>query len=334
MNIMTNGPDSRDPSDEAIGRMIQDAGAREELPQADLDRIREVARATWQAKVRSRRRNRALGLALAATLAVAVIGVLLWPRSQVAPAPVPAVAVFELVKDDVVFSRADEGSQAVAVEGMEIREGDDIVTREGLASLRVGGVTSLRVASLTRIRILGASRVELMTGAVYVDTAKQGRLEVVTPYGEARDIGTQFMVQVDAVAETMRVAVREGEVSVRHDGEAHDVVDGSALTITADGTATREEISSWSGPWSWVLDAAPPFDVEGRLLSEYLRWVSRESGLEIRYEDSWVERLAGETTLHGSTGDLPPDEAALVVLPGAGLEGEIVDGALEVRRAR
>ncbi len=79
-----------------------------------------------------------------------------------------------------------------------------------------------------------------------------------------------------------------------------------------------------------MLDRAPGFDIEGRTLGEFLRWIGRETGWKIDLSAAAVERSVGDIVLHGSTAGLRPDRAAFVVLAGADLTGESVDGTLRV----
>jgi hypothetical protein len=77
---------------------------------------------------------------------------------------------------------------------------------------------------------------------------------------------------------------------------------------------------------------APALEIEGRSAVVFLRWVSRETGLVLRFGDEEVERFAAATTLHGTIEGLSPADAAGIVLPGCGLEHRVVDGTLVVER--
>ena len=97
---------------------------------------------------------------------------------------------------------------------------------------------------------------------------------------------------------------------------------------------TRQPVAGHGEAWSWVLAAAPPFEIEGMTLDAFLDWAARENGWTVRYVDPGLEAVAGTTVLHGSIGHLTPAEAPGVVLPGAGLEHRVVDGVLEVKTPR
>jgi hypothetical protein len=94
----------------------------------------------------------------------------------------------------------------------------------------------------------------------------------------------------------------------------------------------RREAPGHGPAWEWVAAAGPPFDIEGRSVADLLGWVSRETGWRVLYEDPGLAAAAEGMVLHGSMGDLRPEQAPFELLPGAGLEGELRGGVLLVRR--
>ncbi len=133
----------------------------------------------------------------------------------------------------------------------------------------------------------------------------------------------------------MRVRVREGMVLIEQgegsQGESsHSATSGTKLTLHRDGSVLRRRVPVHGPEWRWILDTAPHFDIEGRTLREFLDWVARETGWQLRFADQTMETSAETITLHGAFGDLTPDQASDVVLPGAGLRGQVVDGTLIV----
>ena len=85
-------------------------------------------------------------------------------------------------------------------------------------------------------------------------------------------------------------------------------------------------------PWLWILEAAPPIEIEGRSLASYLEWVARETGWRIRYADRDLERSAETILLHGTIEGLRPDESLGVILEGSGLYHLTEDGAVLIVR--
>jgi hypothetical protein len=114
--------------------------------------------------------------------------------------------------------------------------------------------------------------------------------------------------------------------------ERHDVSAGRQLVREVGG---RVEISSCacSGEsWFWVGETTPAFQLEGGTVRDYLRWFSRESGIEVVFEPDGLEPRVGDVRLHGRLPSMNPVATPQVVLPSCGLEGELRDGVLVVRR--
>lgn len=187
---------------------------------------------------------------------------------------------------------------------------------------------SIRLDAGSRVRLVSESEIRLERGAVYVDSQGEGTVAVHTPLGTVTEIGTRFEVRL--LGSTVRVRVREGAVlAVSHRADA-----GTELTLRADGSVTRHRIAAWGPEWSWVLKAAPPLRIEGLTLKEVLSQIVRETGWTIRYEDPALRESAGEIVVHGDVSHLAPDQALEAVLPGAGLDHEVVDGVLILRAPR
>ena len=91
----------------------------------------------------------------------------------------------------------------------------------GRVALALAGGGSLRLDAETEVMLDAPGRLYVRHGTIYVDSgARPGatRLQIVTPAGTARDIGTQFELQVAGSA--MRLRVREGSVSIDRGGQS------------------------------------------------------------------------------------------------------------------
>lgn len=306
--------------EDAVRRLIEEAGPRPAIPPEDLGAISAAARSAWQAKVR-RRRSRPLAAvlpAMAAMLAVAA-GLAWWwgSRQEAPPSPPPIVARVEAAAGPVQRKP-----------GEAIPLGETLRTGAGRVSLRLSGGAAVRVDTETLLRFASATVLELERGGVYVDTGTGSAVEVRTPVGTARDVGTQFSIRV--VGSEMAVRVRDGAVLTEQRGRAWRTEPGQELVLRQDGTSEQRAVARHGAGWDWILAASPGFAIEGRSLGEFLDWVSRETGWRIVLDEG-VPDSAAETVLHGGLGELRPDEAPFAVLPGAGLEGELEDGTLTVR---
>ncbi|HUP43256.1 MAG TPA: FecR domain-containing protein [Thermoanaerobaculia bacterium] len=332
--------------DREMRELLERAGPRPEIPEADLEAIVTSARAEWQARWESepRReawwRSRGAAAGLAAALALAVGLGWWWQGLRGGGAPA-VVAQVEVVSGPVRLAAGGGEGRPLAA-GEPVPAGAVVATggateREGRVSLRLATGTTVRLDSASRLRLASASILELERGAVYLDTGTAERpgapLEVRTALGTARDLGTQFSVRlVGADARALGVRVREGRVEVVRRGRTYVAGAGDELVLRREGPLERRRVPGYGPAWEWAMDAAPGFDLEGRTLRELLDWVSRETGWRILYEDPELSAAAEEIVLHGSLGDLDPDQAPFAVLPGAGLEGELRQGVLVVRR--
>lgn len=337
--------------EESVRLLLERAGPRPPLSQGDLDSIRSALSSAWQFEVR--RRARAvprrpvwpLAAALAAALALAA-GLAWWwvsRASHVGGTP-PTVAWVEEVKGHVRLvepvsrrPKLVEGDPIPLGAVLESGGGDE----EGKASLRLPHGANVRLRAGTRLRLASASSLELERGGLYVDTESgpgwprsDQTIEVRTAVGTARDIGTQFSVRlVDSGSQAMVVRVREGAILTEQQGRTYLTRAGQELVLSGDGTS-ESRAAAGSGPeWSWLLEVTPGFEIEGRRLGDFLAWVGRETGWRIVLEEG-VESGASEIVLHGSIGELRPDQAPFAVLPGAGLEGKLEGETLVIRRRR
>jgi ferric-dicitrate binding protein FerR (iron transport regulator) len=304
-----------------LWRLLESAGARPEPPAEDLARIKEAFRAEWREHVRRREsRGRLRLLALAAAVVIAV-GAAWWLwRVEAGPA-----ARVESVTGIV-------GISGLAV-GQEILAGTELETASGRAALRLVGGPSLRLDTGTRVRLVSAAEVRLDRGAVYLDSIPGARqVSVHTPLGVVTDVGTQFEVRLLGEESALRVRVREGEVRIKGGEASLSAAAGSEVTLRESGSVERRRVALHGPDWSWVLEAAPPLEIEGLSLQELLARVARETGWTVEYEDPDLAASAGSIRVHGSVGGLAPDQALEVVLPGAGLRHRIVDGRLLISR--
>jgi ferric-dicitrate binding protein FerR (iron transport regulator) len=337
------------PENDSVGRLLRTAGPRPTASPEALAAARHVAHAAWRQKVTShaeaqRRRWNRFAYAAAAVLVLGVgvatflrLGSL--PGTPAAAATVAEVeALFGAVELTGEVTGEVTGGTAPA-SGAELAAGTELTTGDrSRAALRLAGGQTVRVDAGTEIRLAAADRLELRRGAVYLDSAGApagASVAVETRYGVARDVGTRFEVRV--VDDAVRVLVREGEVAVRPsatrtDADVQTADAGTALTVHADGTVEARPVNAWGDPWRWLLDAAPPFELEGKTLAEFLDWVTRETGWHLRYADPDLEREAATIVVHGSIEGLRPDQTPTVVLPSSGLEHHLEDGTLFIER--
>jgi len=327
MNDKMTPNDQSERDDETLARLLQLAGRSEPIDSEIEDRVYRAVRQEWLASSsqpdsarvytnvrrewnktparRSRVRRWVVPLAMAASVILA-ISVVLQPTPPVeTPVPVGMVA-------RNVASKADQNSV-----GTEIYIGDTLATgADGGLSITLANAESVRLDEGTTLVVMAANRFELVEGRVYADTGnlmyRDKGLIIDTPLGAVTDVGTQFSVDLDD--RLLDVAVREGRVDVIDAGQEFVAVAGERMRIKPGQGATFEELAAHDQYWDWVSALAPSYDIENRSLLDFLRWASRETGLELVFVDNDLRMAAMRTDLHGSIENFEPDEAISAVL--------------------
>ncbi|HEX2445906.1 MAG TPA: FecR family protein [Vicinamibacterales bacterium] len=315
-------------------RLLRLAGQPTVPADERLVRVRTRVHAHWDAGVRRRlaRRRAALWTGMLAAAAVLVMIVSRIDDGS-APTPAPAAAAWvAMISGPPGDTRRVESSGRVlplAVDGA-LHDGDTIETgAAGRVAMRFADGTSMRLDSSSRGRLAGMRAVDLSSGAVYVDTGGAAGLEIRTPFGIARDIGTQFEVRL--VAARVRLRVRTGAVEL---SDRRRTVTGHAGTeILFSATEAESRPFAPFGPeWQWTAEVAAPIDIEGLPLSTYLERLAREQGWSVQYADSSLARDARGIILHGSVAGLAPADALDVAIGTSGLRYLLENGRLVVTR--
>ena len=118
-------------------------------------------------------------------------------------------------------------------------------------------------------------------------------LRIETPAGAVRHVGTQFQVQRDRRHD--RVRVREGRVLLtRAAGAPTDIAAGDELRVSGASIEWRRGLPSFGADWEWPAGIAPALEIENRPLAEFLAWMAREHGWQVRYADETLQQRAIE----------------------------------------
>jgi ferric-dicitrate binding protein FerR (iron transport regulator) len=200
--------------------------------------------------------------------------------------------------------------------GSTLVTGDTLATRTGQVALRLASGGSLRIGPRSEIVLTSANAAELVSGALYFDSEsrRQGaEFSVTTPFGTVRDVGTQFVVRLDGEQPGLDVGVRNGRVTLTTENSSDTAAAGERLVTTPDASAIRRHVMpKFGGAWDWAEQLAPPFDIDGRTVGEFLSWFARQTGRDVVFGSAAAEGLAKER-LHGSI-DLEPLQKLEAVL--------------------
>lgn len=324
-------------SDE-VASLLRLAGPREAVPADRERRVKAAVHAAWRhhGRARARRKLMAWSASAVAAAALLLVGVRVVQHEDPGTPVLPAVlATVEVTGGPAPLMTSGLGVAPVPLQrGDRIREGDGVdTTGGGPAALRMAGGASVRIDRGTRLRLLSDITMALDQGTIYVDSGKPagGRpLEVRTPLGVARDVGTRFEVRVSGSG--LRVRVRDGLVRLAPSSrQSHDAGPGVELTLDAEGHVGRRMVPVYGPDWAWAAALARPFDLEGQSVHSFVTWIAEENGWQVRFADAPVERKAQTTTVHGSIQGLTPGEALSAVLPTSGLRHHLDNGVLEIR---
>jgi ferric-dicitrate binding protein FerR (iron transport regulator) len=252
-----------------IATLLRVAGPRPKVNPEVTARVRAAVAQEWRAAIR---RRRIVRFGVAAAIAATVGAVLLvrpTPETTKVVAPAPIVA---------------------RVGAETYRAGAEIALPENTtASIEWNGAT-LRIAGGTRLRFDAVDAATLHHGAVYyADDASGAGVTLHTPFGDVRDVGTRFEVQVrdDAV----RVRVRDGAVLLRA-----TIARAGAEVIATRTSIAERKIATSGAEWAWIENAAPPIVLEGKSLEQVLRLIAIEKGLTLDWNGS-DQRLRGDVPL-------------------------------------
>jgi ferric-dicitrate binding protein FerR (iron transport regulator) len=282
-----------------LRRLFAHVKPRPQPPAADTEEIRQAVLGEWEAVTGRRNFVRRTGFAAAAA---AVLAAVLYVGLGLEPgAPATVVARVERAQGT---ARTATGTRLDI--GSGLTPGTEIVTDDGQAALRLSAGGSLRGAARSRVVLASEQEAELVAGALYFDSeGERGeQFAVITPLGRIRDVGTQFFVRLGETEQRLDIGVRDGSVVLSRDGSIEAARVGERLIATNRAAVRREAIATFGTEWEWAERLAPPFDIDGRTVDEFLAWFAAQTGRSVVYADAAAEREAREV-LTGSI-DLEP----------------------------
>jgi ferric-dicitrate binding protein FerR (iron transport regulator) len=317
-------PEPPEISEEKIAGLLRLTGRRPPVPAERTHRVKAAVRARWLAEVGERSRRRTFRTVAALATAAALVVLVGWGRRLL---EVPPAAVTVGRVDAVSGPASIRTISGRAAPPADLRRGDEVASGSALETgaggrlaFRLSSGGSLRLDVDSRVEVLSDRTLALTSGAVYVDSGRPDApddatarsIEIRTPAGNIREIGTQFEVRMIDAA--LRVRVREGLVSVDRPGGGLQVPSGRELRVEGNGSTSSREVLVHGEEWSWIAAITPMMEIEGRSLREFLDWMARERGLALRFGDGGVAAAVPTIRLNGSIAGMTLDQALESVL--------------------
>lgn len=309
-----------DNAERALRELFAHAKPRLEPPPDDAEQVRRAVYAEWDAVTGRRQLYKRAAFAAAASVLLATA---IWVGGALNPGAPPVVARVERMQGGV-----ETNATAAPAIGATLLAGTRVSTGMGQVALRLVSGGSLRLAPGSSLVLTGTDAAELSAGVVYFDSESRragAEFAITTEMGTVRDVGTQFLVRLDGEQSRLDVGVREGRVVLMTNAES-DTADVGERLIAVEGTAAirREPIATFGSEWEWAEALAPPFDTNGRSISDFLAWFSAQTGRTIVFADVAAERLAQER-ITGSIGVEEPVRKLSLVLATTDLKATIED---------
>lgn len=330
-SVPPNSPGPESATDK-LAQLVAKAGPRTTPPAVLETEVRAAVHAEWLHLTQARKvRQQRRWLSAAAVLLVAVgTSWLALNRMNDTVSDSPAMAIASVTQVHGTAMLND----AALTSGKVIRSGEVLLTQAdgGLRVALTNGI-SVRIDRNTQLRWLDSDELQLQQGAVYVDSHDNAAaLTIHTEHGNVTHLGTRYLV--DADAQHLRVAVREGKVAI-HTGTTELRLDSlQQVQLNGDGLVQRSDLSMNDALWQWADTLAQPFALENRSIAEFLQWVSRETGYELRYKSKEVQQAAALTLLHGGPTTQAPLQALQTVLAATDFQVNMQGGQLFIEQAR
>jgi ferric-dicitrate binding protein FerR (iron transport regulator) len=279
-------------TEQSVAKLLKLSGERDTPSAARTAQARIAALESWQRMLEQNKKQvwRRKWLRVSFALAAGMACLLLLPYYLSAPVKTTAAHVVAL-----------EGKVSVAM-GAEIHTGQQLVTDAGRVALSLGDSLSLRLDQHTTLRVDDVDHVTLLQGRVYVDSgglSTNPSLTIATPAGDVQHLGTQFQVYVQG--DITRVRVREGHVRLSsRNFIVQPIASGEELNIVGSQVTLQRGLPTYGSDWEWASIISPALDIENRPLAEFLAWMAREHGWQLRYTSESVQQRTHEIRLHGS----------------------------------
>lgn len=304
-------------SEEQIEQLLGRIGDIPQPPGDMRERVKSQVESAWRDNVQEQQQKwQNYGLfAAAATITLAItVGWLMTSE----PLPQPVIASLDSPLESVMTSTDGDRWQASA--NLDMQQGAYVRAMD-TASLSLTNTLNIRMKPESVVYLSSTDEVRLISGEIYLDSYEKPKDEsfrVVTNFGIAEDIGTQFSVATSAAG--WQIQVREGLVQVKDDATQVQLTESDRLNITATNRVSQSTLPAHHESWQWVENSRPVYDIEGESVDEYLQWVARETGRDLQYMSNVARESAKTTLLHGSITGMTASKSVQTVLPATNFE--------------
>ena len=97
---------------------------------------------------------------------------------------------------------------------------------------------------------------------------------------------------------------------------------GEQIKFVGRSLPTRLSIKGYGEDWAWIGDTSPPIDATDKSIYDFLQWVHRETGLEVKFSGDRSEQHARSERLRGRV-ELGPRKALQLRMRTTNLDYEI-----------
>lgn len=303
--------------DEKIADLLSKANVR---PVPHDDRKEEMyleLHSEWLASNLERKTKRRYVMSgLAASIIAAVVLVLQGGFDSVLPVIEPDAVLVRSIGSGTTVNGHPIGDAIPVNAPLRFQSGDTITTGSDAAvAINWNSLGSLRVSSSSSLTLVSNDRIQLLAGEIYYDSLPGGDagstpIVVDTRIGQIHHVGTQFLTNVDDSG--VRISVREGRITFGSASNNIVVRAGESAHIDSSLSATFFTVAPVDGPWTWVSMIAPELDTDGLSTYEIIQWLSRETGLAIKYENDLAKEYASSGGIRG-IGEIEPTEALTII---------------------
>lgn len=199
-----------------------------------------------------------------------------------------------------------------------INPGDFIKTQaNNRLYVRLNNGNSFRLDESSTLKINTSDNFSLINGQIYIDSDHANgnhKLSIETQLATIDHIGTRYSISYNE--ESLNVSVREGLVLVDvSDNKKHQVEKGKQFTQSSSGEYSFNLINSYDDKWLWTQKITPNFEIQDKSMSDYLKWVSSETGYQIQWDSFKVKAKAKDVILSGSINGIVPIDSIDVIFP-------------------